>query len=644
MMSRVRTMSWRAVLAALVALLFVAGCGDTGSEVINGQNDGTDNPFLQNSTAEQQLPEGPHIRPEIQHVIIAEPDPDQVDLDIESATVTFTGAAAARVDHLGEDDILAIGDRSFQVDTFTKDGAGTHIGLRKLALQDVLYGKWDYEFALGEDPTQATASQELGSDEETARQGLDLSKLGCKPASELRDDMRTSVREEIQRLGADAQGIRPEVDFSTTLGSSKDFQFRGSLPLGVGNSDAEHQVQKQWCQANRGSQYCVREFQTMLTLEAGAQMNIGMELPFTSGFNFNPEVEVCNTSEVNVPGIPLGPHFELTPVFALNVGLGVEAQYPSPFENRAVDFTIQPGYQLNVPLGYHYLADTASGAEETHWAPEGFGSGPYKVNITANDDQFLTVSETEADTDVDPEVEAKLYVNVTMELVLSPTATDRVTLGGPTAGIEGGLYARWRPTQDGMTAETACMDTGPYVRPSLSVGLTAEADLSLWTWKYDIIESSEVWSNNYRVPLWWDEPRNFCFETETPSPVAIELQWQDENADLDLELTQPSSITYSNGVDSETGMEHQGDACPENFGVGCTDSPDGNGNFTEKIEVVNNSQAPDPGTNMTARVEHFQGDAPASFDLVIYKNGSVSQTLSGSVSPDGAETLSFQAP
>lgn len=638
---RAKTTGWTA-LAALAALLFVAGCGDATSEVVNGQNDSADNPFLQNSTAEQQLPEGAHIRPDIDHAILVEPNPSEVSLDLENATVTFTGAAAVQVDHLEKDDILALQDRSFQVDGITRDGSGTHIALRKLALQEVIYGKWDYNFSLGEDPTQATASQELGG-EETAQQGLDLSKLGCKSGTELRSDMRTAINEEIQRLGQEASGINPQVDFNTTLGSSKDFEFRGSLPLGIGNTDAEHRIQKQWCDANKGSRYCVREFQAMLTMEASANMNIGMELPFTSHIGFNPEVEVCNTGDGNIPGIPLGPHFELTPVFALNVGFSLQADYPSPFQNRAVDFTISPGYQLNVPIGYHYIGDGAGG-EETHWAPEGVGSGPYKVNITPTTERFLEVSETEAETDVDPEVEAKLYVSVSMDLVLSPTATDRVSLSGPSAAIEGGLYARWRPTQPGTSAETACMDTGPYFRPSLSVGLSAEADLTLWTWKVDLIEATEVWSETYRYPFWWDEPRTFCFDSETPSPLKVVLQWQDENADLDLTMTEPSSINYANGVDSATGMEHQGDTCPSGFGVGCSAVPDGSGNFTEVIEVVNNSDAPASGTNMTVGIEHFQGDATANFDVVVIKDGQVAETLSGSVSPESSDTVSFQTP
>ena len=639
---RAEMAGWNKALVAIAALFMVVGCGDAGSEVVNGQNGDSDNPFLQNSTAEQQLPEGPHIRPDIDHAILVEPDPNNVSLDLENATVTLTGAAAAQVDHLDRDDILALGDRSFQVDSISRDGSGTHIGLRKLALQEVLYGKWDYEFALGEDPTQSSASQELNG-EETARQGLDLSKLGCKPLGELRGDMRDSVREEIQRLGEEASGINPEVQFETNLSSDKDFVFRGSLPLGIGNSDAEQEIQEQWCESHKDSQYCVREFQAMLTMHATAEMNIGMELPFTSGISFNPEVEVCNTENTSIPGIPLGPHFELTPVFSLNVGFSLDAQYPSPFQNRAVEFSINPGYQLDIPLGYHYLGDGAGG-EETHWAPEGFGNSPYEVGISPVEEQFLSVSETEAETSVDPEVEAKLYVDVTMDLVLSPTATDRVSLGGPSASLEGGLYARWRPTQPGTSQDTACMDTGPYFRPSLTAGLTAEADLTLWTWKVDLIEPSEVWSETYRFPFWWDEPRNFCFGSETPSPLQVEVRWQESDADLDLEMVDPSYINYANGVDSATGMEHQGDACPSNFGVGCSDEPDGEGAYSEVIEVVNNEQAPEADTDMTMRIEHFQGNTATQFELVVKKDGAVAETLSGSVSPGGTETISFRTP
>jgi hypothetical protein len=635
---RRRNYSIRIAAIAAVAVLLLASCGDSGSEIVNGQNDNNsgDNPFLKNHTAEQQLPEGPRLRPEIDHVILAEPDPQEVSLDEQARTVTLTGASAERVRNLGEEDIFAMGNKVFQIASVNQTGDPTVLALKPLQLHEVLYGKWDYDLALGESPqTDGTASQ--GLEEARAQQEL----LGCTRPDDAEDTVRGEIANALREAGVET--AMKELTLNLRFASDNRFSFKGNMPLGVGD-DSNASVQadiEDWCRRNRGSQYCVQEFETIVDLGTNGDMIIDLEPAFLSGFEINPNVTICDRT---LRGVPLGspPVFELAPKVEFIVGANLKVQTPAEWNATGESLRISPAYDLNVPIGYHYMTNMSTNESHHYWAPRGPNANVpdrYKIGITQPGQQAVIEPSGEPAPSGNTEVEAQLYAELKLSFVLKPTATDRVQLVGPSAGVKGGAYGRWRPEEPGNTEETACLDVGVFLNPDISVGLTAEADLAFWKWRYAIIDGGSVWNAMWRLVLWWDQAQDFCWDVDQPPSTEVTLKWQNENADLDLVMSSPGYVNYSSGVDETTGMKHSNDTCPSGLGV-CTDQPNSQGYYTESIYVQDESSAPRSGERLYFEVLHEEGEA-AEFQLEVKSGGSVVEVRNGQSSesntPQGIE-------
>lgn len=674
--------SHRKALAAASLTVFSLGCSDATSELVKGAQGGPENPFLDESVVEAMIPDGPHLRPEIDYAILAEPNPREVEIDAQRATVELRGESAAAVAHLGTGDILALVNRSFQVERIERSAAATVVHLRPVRFEEILYGKFDYDLVPG-GPNGVTivdaSTQEVSSGEQRAKSQLSLGQLCGRDSSG--PSFSETVAENIASALQDQVLGRPEVNYSLDLTGDPTFDFKGYLPYHVGYSSdrlqgaelAAYEAARRYCANNpdvsfRG--YCIQEFKALVNLGLDSSLSLQAQLGDDGTLDFEPDpVTLCQwpvpTNAVK-PGIPLGPTpFRLVPTLKLAVGVKLNAEYPSSARGD-YSLSVSPQYNIQVPVGYHYNSENGS---EGRWAPSGFeklsaGAAPpdeYTAYIQPSEDPFLefTGLEPEPRKQDNTSLDAAVYVDLGFEISLEPVvASDIAQIKGPKAGVQAGLFGRWHPdssgaqtdggsgsTQDdgdGATQTGSCLEFGAYAQPYLEAKLRAEIDAWIFTAKFDLMPTVDLSSDPYEWIIWASEGSDYCFNLNPP--LEIELRWQDERSDLDVLVVEPSLIRYRSGIDAETGMRHMQDVCPAGIAAACNQQPDSSGDYVEVIKVVEGQSGPEPGTPFTVRVVHADGDGTASYRLVVKQDGNEVQSFSGTLGPDDGEEYSFTVP
>jgi hypothetical protein len=498
--SALRGRPGRLWVLAVVSSLLLWSCGDSELKP-TGQSDAGQS---EDAGETDPLPDGIHLRPDVDYAIFPEGETDGIVVDDGALVATFSGPAADEVGHLEPGDFVIVGERIWAVASNRQVGADIELGLGQFNLLEVIYGNWDHEYSIDELFGDEDGEPLRLGESETREQDLGAlwDKMGCKSLTEIKAGFGEEIRKSLT-----TQGINAVVDelffnfrFAGGFDANPTFRFTGKLPLGI---ESDHQN----CRSRYGKKYCIEDFVAVANFTFDTGIKFNLELPGQNGFTISPDLgKIC---EKTSRPIPLG---QSGFAIALSYGVGMGAKFEVDLNQAYGPAThhVEAGVRTKLPLGFFHHRDDRTGI-----APNGLQRthngqpDPYSI-------QLEPIEEDEEKTAEDGplSVQVEFFLKPFVGTVLTTSVSDRVKLNGPEFGVAMGPFFAWEPGNEGNSREEACARVGGFIEPELTAKLEAEVDAGFWDYKKDLFEPVSVWSTRGELLLWWDEFRRLCLRTK----------------------------------------------------------------------------------------------------------------------------------
>jgi hypothetical protein len=597
-MSSIGGRNLRTRILAVVAMLFLgmAGCGD--SQLDNGLDDdpSDSDQTVDGVPAELIDKEGLHVLPWIDFVDIPEEYASDVHFDPATERLTLSGAAADAAADVGRGDIVyghANGGFSRQVKSVEYGADSVVFETRDVILTNVIYGEWDMQLPVG---GEGMTDDGLATRHQPLSLGARFNQIG---------GVGLSISEARMEFG-----MEPNFDFEGYI------KIRGG-PISTehGSSCRDALVDNEYlCAFGR----CGGELKVCVDyLKAGLDVSVTPSLAAELSADVKLEKKYPKDPypiiERNFPGAPLGS----TP-FTISPKVFITAQANAWAEGKGT-LDIGAGGSVGGPVGFEYA------------------NGDMRV-LNPVSDGYNNLELDEPTTDFEVEAGLGFTLSTGVEFGLSIVRLEnRVQVGGLKGAVDLKAEARYKPFETDV-----CLEADLVLNPFVEAEAKLEIDASPIFDFVKVVGSARQDIAKATLAA-WDGGGRFCLEDEPDPPAEVEVvvEWTSETLDLDLLMNSPDAVDYRDDSPTSQGWMHDGDACPEQFGTGCTDVPE-DGVFSESIELAEGFTKPS-GASYEIEVETFKSESGGgSFQVYVFEGGNQVKQFSGTAAAEGdSETFTF---